>query len=112
MYMYMRNISKHHFSGGGVLLNSIMDLHCSATEGGADQNQMTVDVRGGAVKVFHFAEVINKCSLNGRIAEIRVFELRIVCIKNRVIIYGFQIHFCFCFASYIIILFCFGFTNI
>ena len=50
----MRNISKHHFSGGGVLLNSIMDIHCSAEEGGADRYRMTVDVREWAVKSFHF----------------------------------------------------------
>ena len=35
-------------------------IHCSTTEGGADQNRMAVDVRGAAVKTFHFAEVINK----------------------------------------------------
>ena len=43
-----------------VLLNSIMNIHCSTAEGGADQNRMAVDVRAGAVKMFHFAEVINK----------------------------------------------------
>ena len=53
----MRNISKYHFSGEGVLLNSIMDIHYSTAEGGAEQNRMVVDVMGGAVKVFHFAEV-------------------------------------------------------
>ena len=56
----MRNISKYHFSGEGVLLNSIMDIHYSTAEGGAEQNRMVVDVMGGAVKVFHFAEVINE----------------------------------------------------
>ena len=45
-------ISKHHFLGGGVLLNSIMDIHCSTAEGGADQNRTAVDMRGGAVKIF------------------------------------------------------------
>ena len=35
-------------------------IHCSTTEGGADQNRMAVDVRGAAVKTFHFAEVINE----------------------------------------------------
>ena len=59
MYKYI-DISKHCFSGGGVLLNSIMDIHCCTAEGGADQNRMVVDVRGGAVKNFHFAEVINE----------------------------------------------------
>ena len=68
----MRNISKHHFSCGGVLLNSIIDIHCSTTEGEADQNQMSVDIRRGVVNVFHFSEVINKYSLSGRIAETRV----------------------------------------
>ena len=33
----LRNISKHHFSGEVVHLNSIMDIHCSTAEGGADQ---------------------------------------------------------------------------
>ena len=56
----MRNISKYHFSGEGVLLNSIMDIHYSTAEGGAEQNRMVVDVMGGAVKVFHFAEVTNE----------------------------------------------------
>ena len=45
----MRNMSKYHFSGERVLLNSIMDIHYSAAEGGADQNWMAVHVRGGAV---------------------------------------------------------------
>ena len=53
-------LSKYHFLGEGVLLNSVMDIHCSTAEGGADQNQMAVDVRGGAVKSFHFAEVISE----------------------------------------------------
>ena len=48
------------FSDEVVLLNSIMDIQCSTADGGADQNQMAVDVRGGAVKFFHFAEVINE----------------------------------------------------
>ena len=56
----MRNLSKYNFSGEVVLLNSIMDIHCSAAEGGADQNRVAVDVRRGAVKIFHFAEVINE----------------------------------------------------
>ena len=60
MLKLMRNTLKYHFSGEGVLLNSIMDIHCSTTEGGADQNRMAVDVRGGAVKVLRFAEVINE----------------------------------------------------
>ena len=46
----MRNISKYNFSGEGVLLNSIMDIQCSTTEGGVDQNRIAVDVRGGEVK--------------------------------------------------------------
>ena len=46
----MRNISKYNFSGEGVLLNSIMDIQCSTTEGGADQNRIAVDVREGEVK--------------------------------------------------------------
>ena len=40
------------FSGGGVLLNSIMDIHCSTAEGEADQNRMAEDVRGVAVNFF------------------------------------------------------------
>ena len=48
------------FSSEEVLLNSITDIYCSATKGGADQNRMTVDVRVGAVKIFHFAEVLNE----------------------------------------------------
>ena len=66
MYKYiylmklMRNISKHHFSGGKVLLNSIKDIHCSTAEGGADQNGMAVDAGRGAVKIFHFAKDINE----------------------------------------------------
>ena len=78
----MRNISKHHFSGGIVLQNSIMDTHFSTaereiererererqrerereereTEAEADQNRMVVDVRKGAIKIFHFAEIVN-----------------------------------------------------
>ena len=47
----MRNTSKYHFSGEGVVLNSIMDIDCSMAKGGADQNRMAVDVRG-AVKIF------------------------------------------------------------
>ena len=54
----MRNISKYHFSGEGVLL--IMDIHYSTAEGGAEQNLIVLDVMGGAVKVFQFAEVINE----------------------------------------------------
>ena len=46
----MRNISKYNFSGEGVLQNSVMDILWSTTEGGADQNQIAVDVRGGEVK--------------------------------------------------------------
>ena len=53
-------LSKYHFSSEGVLLNSVMDIHCSTSEGGEDQNWMAVDVRGGAVKSFHFAEVISE----------------------------------------------------
>ena len=32
LLMLIRNISKHHFSGRGVLLNSIMGIPCSKTE--------------------------------------------------------------------------------
>ena len=56
----MRNILKHHFSGRGVLLNSVMDIHYSTTEGGANQNWMDVDVKGAAIKTFHFVEVVNE----------------------------------------------------
>ena len=48
---------KISFSGEGVLLNSIMDIHGSTEERGTDKNPMAVDVRGGAVKIFHFAEL-------------------------------------------------------
>ena len=71
MYKYI-DISKYRFSGRGVLLNSIMDIHCCTAEGGADQNRMVVDVRGGLVKRFHFVDVINGWSLNGKIIETRV----------------------------------------
>ena len=30
----MMDISKYHFSGERVLLNSVMDIHCSTAEGG------------------------------------------------------------------------------
>ena len=80
-----------------------MDIHCSKADGRAVQNRLAVDVRGGAVKKFYFAEVINEWPLNGRIIETRVsirsFDLRIVCINLRLnliylrlIIYRFQIH--------------------
>ena len=49
---------KYHFTGEGVLLNSIMDIHYNTAE--ADQNHLAVDVRGEAVKMFQFAEVINE----------------------------------------------------
>ena len=55
----MRNISKYHFSGEGVLLNSVMDIHC-ITEGEPDQNRMAADVKGRAVKIFYFSEVIKE----------------------------------------------------
>ena len=51
---------RRSISGEKVLLNSIMAIHCSTADGGADQNQMAVDVRGGAVKIFHFAGIINE----------------------------------------------------
>ena len=54
----MRNIWKYNFSGEGVLLNSIMDIHCRKAKGGADQSWMAVDVRRGVVKIFHFAEFV------------------------------------------------------
>ena len=56
----MRNISKYHFLGRGVLLNSIIDIHYSKAEGGADQNCMAVDIKGEAFKSFDFAKVINE----------------------------------------------------
>ena len=43
----MRNISKHHFPGGGVVLNSVMDIHSSKAEEGPDQNRMAVYMRDG-----------------------------------------------------------------
>ena len=68
----MRNISKLHFSGGRVILNSVMDIHYSTEKGGADQNRMTVDVREWAFKTFYFVEIINEWSLNRRIIETHV----------------------------------------
>ena len=56
----MRNISKHHFSGGKVLLNSIKDIHYNTAEGDADQTGVAVDAGRGAVKIFHFAKAINE----------------------------------------------------
>ena len=56
----MSNISKNHFSGEEILLNSIMHIHCNTAEGGTDQNWMAVDERGGVVRIFYFAEVINE----------------------------------------------------
>ena len=64
----MRNISKYLrmreyfqiFSDEGVLLNSFVEIHCSAAEEGLDQNRMAVNVMGVAVKVFHFVEVTNE----------------------------------------------------
>ena len=60
----MRNIWKYHFSGEGVLLDSIMDIHCSKVEGGVGQYWMTIYERrgggGGGGQNFHFAEFINK----------------------------------------------------
>ena len=56
----MTNISKHHWSGRGMLQNSIMDIHRSTAEGWADQNWIAINVKGGALKIFHFAEVINE----------------------------------------------------
>ena len=53
----LRNISKYHFSGEVVLLNSVTDIHFSTAEGVVDQNRMAVDVRGWAVKIFHLSEV-------------------------------------------------------
>ena len=60
---FMRNISKHRFSGRGVL-NSVMDIY--SMRGAAPftstsiQNWMDLDVKGAAFKTFHFAEVINE----------------------------------------------------
>ena len=77
---------KTSFSGGGVLLNSIMDIHCSTAEGEADQNRMAVDVRGGAVNFF----------------------------QNylRQLFIDFEFTFCCWFTSHILFCFCFVFSNI
>ena len=53
-------ISKHHFLRGAVSLSSIIYVHCSTVDGGADQIWIAVVVRGGVVKIFDFAEVINE----------------------------------------------------
>ena len=67
MYKYINLIVEAHeeyleisLLAEGIRLNSIMDIHCSTAERGADQNWIVVDVRGEVVKIFHFAEVINK----------------------------------------------------
>ena len=94
----MRNIPKYHFLSEGVLLNSIMDIHFSKAERGADQNRMGVNVRGGAVTIFYFAEVINEWPLTGRIIETRLrtwnfwFAHFMYQSYFRLIIYRFQIH--------------------
>ena len=94
----MRNISKLHFSGGGVLLNSISDVNCGTAERGADQNRLALDVRGGAVKRFHFAQIINEWPLNGRIVvtRVRIWSFWFAhCMYQsyfRLIIYRFQIY--------------------
>ena len=56
----MRNISKYHFLSRGVLLNSVIDIHCSTAEGGTDQNCMTADIKREAFKSFDLAKVINE----------------------------------------------------
>ena len=68
LFNLMKNISKYHFSGEEVLLISIIDIYCSAPEGGADQNWLAVEV----VKTFHFAKVSSEWLLNGRIIQTRV----------------------------------------
>ena len=82
----MTNILKYCFSGEGVLLDSIIDIHCGTGEERADQNWITVDVSGGTVKIFQFAKVMNEWPLNGKIIETGVriwsFDLRMVCIKT------------------------------
>ena len=82
----MTNILKYCFSGEGVLLDSIIDIHCGTGEERADQNWITVDVSGGTVKIFQFAKVINEWPLNGKIIETGVsiwsFDLRMVCVKT------------------------------
>ena len=90
---FMRNISKYHFSGERVLLNSIMDIHYSTAEGGADQNRMAVHVRGGAV-IWSFWFV--HCMYQS---------------YCRLIIYRFQIHLLLLVYK-LYSFFCFGFSNI
>ena len=68
----MRNVSKYHFLGEGVLLNPIMGIHCSTAGRGACRGWMVVDVRGGAIKIFHFPGVINEWTLNGGITQTRI----------------------------------------
>ena len=69
----------------------ISGTHYNTAEGGADQNQMVLDVREGAVKIFHFAEFINEWPLKGRIMETRVKNCTLYIWKLSLIIYGFQI---------------------
>ena len=61
-------ISKHHFSGGGVLLNFIYGHSLSYSRGRGRAKSDGCCMRGEAVKVLHFAEVI------------RIFDLCVVCI--------------------------------
>ena len=44
-------------------MNAIISIKCSTGEGGADQNQMAVDVMERLVKSFHFADVIKDGAL-------------------------------------------------
>ena len=52
----LRNILKKHFSGEGVLLNSIMDIPCRTTEGGADQNRIGCRCEGKGGQNFSLCE--------------------------------------------------------
>ena len=81
---FIRNISKHHFLDEEVLLNSIMDIHCSTEKEEADENWMAVDVKGGPFKIVHFADVINKWppkrkDYRNLCKDLKFFYLRVVC---------------------------------
>ena len=49
----MKLVNIVRFWAGGVPLNSVMNIHCSTAEGGADKNWMDVDMRSGTVEIFH-----------------------------------------------------------
>ena len=61
---FMRNISKYHFSDGRFLLNSIMDIHYSAAEGGGGPKSdgCICERRSGNLKFLICALYVSKLS--------------------------------------------------